>query len=532
MTILAPLHLQTSSGMQTINLRTGAVTMITGPNGVGKSAFLYGIYRSLGAGRSDYHPGHRQIHFNNGWDNIGQDVAQLRLNNYTHVDNFNRYKSAWSEDHFKSVVRRLSQADAAYNAVQLAQIRSGAAAAGIGPLEHLNIIFESARMPVRFMSTTLGIRAVRNMLQYDIDQMSDGERAAFYISSAIITQEQFTVLIIDEPEKHLHPSISAPLISAAVRSRNDIAYVFASHDLNVIDGLQSDTLIYIRDSQITSFRPEMRNYDLQVIGNSEAIPESLRRDLLGSRQRILFVEGEPTSIDFGIYNAIFQTWKIAPKGGADTVISTVGSFERNADLHWINVSGLVDGDGRDQAERTALASKGVHVLACPTAENLLFQPVIIERVCEVMYALEGGLAAEYRIQNLRLNIKGKLMTQLPSIVSKIVAWRVNRIVSATKITTKQVSEGLKDIPGIDVGKTHEQVTAEVTSIVEDADPLQALSKLPIKNTGIPSMIAELIGIDQKRYVAIVLTQITSNTVAGARMKEAILPMLPADLIAA
>lgn len=529
MIVLAEFDVQTASGFGRLSMKAGTVTMVTGPNGVGKSAFLYSVYRGIGAGRSEYYPGHRQINFNNGWDNLGQDITQLKLNQYTHIDNFNRYKSAWSEDHFKSVVRRLAQADAAYNAKLIIELKAGRDSDIIGPLEKLNIVFESARMAVRFVSTPLGIRAERQTIQYDIDQMSDGERAAYFVAAAIIVQEPFTILIIDEPEKHLHPSISAPLISAAVASRDDLAYLFASHDINVIAGLRTSALIHIKNSTITSFRPEMRNFDFEIISNPDEIPESLRRDLLGSRQNIIFSEGDTTSIDFAIYNLFYKEWKIAPKGGADEVISAVKSFEANSVLHWFEVKGIIDGDGRDVSERAALEADGIFAIKCPTAENLIFMPKVVENVCKALYSLEGGMAPEYRFDTLKTHVRAKIVSSLPEISARIVTWRVNRLIAASKVSVKSIKSEILDIPSISVSTVKKQVDEELQQILNDTDPLAALQRLPIKNTPIPTLIVNLLGIDLRRYLNIVINQMTARTAIGQEMRNEIISLLPSDM---
>ncbi len=51
-------------GEVSVGLAPSTITLIAGPNGVGKSALLYQIYRSLGFAAAVYMPGHRQINLN------------------------------------------------------------------------------------------------------------------------------------------------------------------------------------------------------------------------------------------------------------------------------------------------------------------------------------------------------------------------------------------------------------------------------------------------------------------------------------
>ena len=66
---------------------------------------------------------------------------------------------------------------------------------------------------------------------YGISQMSDGERSAVSIAAKVLTVVPGTILLLDEPERHLHPSISKPFLSALFQCRNDCAFVVSTNDI-------------------------------------------------------------------------------------------------------------------------------------------------------------------------------------------------------------------------------------------------------------------------------------------------------------
>lgn len=187
-------------------MRAGEVTLIAGANGVGKSALLYDLYKSMPLGGATYYPGHRQITFNNGWDNLQQDMTQLVSNFYNHYDAFNRYKGSWGEDHFKSVVKKLGNRETIYRGELFLRIRDEEAAAIAeakelqSPLGHLNAIFSAAGLMISLSLDETGLLVSRGEARYRIDQMSDGERAALFVVGAILTQQSDTIIMIDEPE--------------------------------------------------------------------------------------------------------------------------------------------------------------------------------------------------------------------------------------------------------------------------------------------------------------------------------------------
>ncbi|WP_156681105.1 ATP-binding cassette domain-containing protein [Sphingomonas profundi] len=195
MAITYNIGFQTPTSYVSLPISAGSTTLVAGPNGVGKSALLAALFRSLPQGVATYLPGHRQINFNNGWETIGQDAAQLVKNMFQHVDAFNRYKGAWAEDQFKTTVRRLLHAEAAYNRDFRHSFAQGyydsreAGSLRLSPIDTLNLVFEGARLPVRFTLTADGLSAAREGATYPIDAMSDGERAALFIVSVIVTHQ-------------------------------------------------------------------------------------------------------------------------------------------------------------------------------------------------------------------------------------------------------------------------------------------------------------------------------------------------------
>ena len=62
--------------------------------------------------------------------------------------------------------------------------------------------------------------------------MSDGERVIFYLIGQCLAASQQGIIVIDEPELHLHKSIQAPLWSAIERLRPDCLFVYFTHDVD------------------------------------------------------------------------------------------------------------------------------------------------------------------------------------------------------------------------------------------------------------------------------------------------------------
>ena len=61
------------------------------------------------------------------------------------------------------------------------------------------------------------------------------------IAGHVITAEPETVFLIDEPEKHLHRSISQPFLLALFELRKDCAFIISTHDIDLRDCLSRGT---------------------------------------------------------------------------------------------------------------------------------------------------------------------------------------------------------------------------------------------------------------------------------------------------
>ena len=58
-------------------------------------------------------------------------------------------------------------------------------------------------------------------MRYSANQMSDGERSVLYLASQVLCVPKNKILIIDEPEIHLHRSIMNRLWKALEKHRQD-----------------------------------------------------------------------------------------------------------------------------------------------------------------------------------------------------------------------------------------------------------------------------------------------------------------------
>ena len=103
-------------------------------------------------------------------------------------------------------------------------------------LEQLKSIFEKILPNKQLEHTvdTIRIKDTDKEDYYPIIEASEGERSVFYLIGQILFPDPGTLIIFDEPEQHLHPSILTPLWNELKKIRPDCAFITISYDLNFI----------------------------------------------------------------------------------------------------------------------------------------------------------------------------------------------------------------------------------------------------------------------------------------------------------
>ena len=80
-------------------------------------------------------------------------------------------------------------------------------------------------------------------------------------------------------------------------------------------------------------------WDAELLESGEYLPEDLKRDILGARRRILFVEGTANSLDLPLYGALFPELSVIPKGSCDEVIRAVKGLRGSYEHHHVEAIG-------------------------------------------------------------------------------------------------------------------------------------------------------------------------------------------------
>ena len=284
------------------------------------------------------------------------------------------------------------------------------------PLEIINGLLQQSNLPI-----TLELTDNKKMLArkkgsepYSIAELSDGERNVILIASEVLAVPSSTMVLIDEPEHHLHQSIISSLMKALFAMRSDCAFVVSTHEVILpIANPDSKTLL-VRDctymektatnseTNIQKLKEAVlqiptaktaKSWNTVLVESRDEVDREVMRDILGARRRLLFVEGTEQSLDKPLYSLIFPDVSVIPKQDSKSVEHAVKSTRDLEQLHWVDAYGIVDRDTRTQDDVKQLKEHGIYSLDVHSVESIYYNSQVRKVAGERMAKIIGVDAA-------------------------------------------------------------------------------------------------------------------------------------------
>ena len=224
---------------------------------------------------------------------------------------------------------------------------------------------------------------------YRIAELSDGERNAILIGATVLTATPGTILIVDEPERHLHRSIVSPLLSTLFQRRSDCVFIISTHDINLPMDNSESAVLLVR-SCVLGRGSHNRCY-ADLLESGTVITEDVKRAIMGARRTVVFIEGNPeSSLDKQLYEIVFPSITLIPKGSTIGVEQATKGVRSTESLNWMSSYGLVDGDDRTAEQLEELAKSGIYAINCYSIESLYYNPDVVFQVA----ARQAGVTGE------------------------------------------------------------------------------------------------------------------------------------------
>lgn len=341
--------------------------------------------------------------------------------------------------------------------------------------------------------------------------MSDGERVAFYLIGEVLTAPDNAIVIIDEPEIHLHRAIQARLWDEIEGSRPDCVLVYITHDLEFAASRATATKIVV-----SSFDGKYWNWGTYPA--STALPESLFLEVLGSRRRVLFVEGEVGSMDIALLSLVLPEFLIIPRGGCEKVVESTKGLRELPTLHHMKPFGLVDRDYRTDEELDALKSHGVFSADVAEIENLL----CIDGVTGYI-AAHLKLDVEATVQKVHdfvlRQLRDELDQQIVNRTQKEIAFRLAGFGAKAKSKADLQAMVGTFTTAIDVETVYSDNHALFQSTLNNSDFMQAIKLYNRKS--LASRISVIFGLKDGGFSELVLRLLKEpgSEVMASKMKD-------------
>ena len=381
---------QISGQLPQITLEAGERLFIVGVNGSGKSALIQHLVSSNQGQKIKRISAHRQTWFQSGSiDLTPQRRKQFDLQSTPQeVQGQSRWRDDYAQQRQSAVLFDLIAKENTRARLITRHVDSGnmeraekTSAESPSPFDQLNELLGIGTLAITLENANdeeILARHRDGSAPFSIAQMSDGERNAAIIAATVLTVDPGTVLLIDEPERHLHRSIIEPFLSALFERRKDCAFVVSTHEIALPVANPKARVLMVRSCKWSG--DMATTWDAELLEPDIGLPEDLKRAILGSRKRILFVEGDSNSLDLPLYHALFPDISVVPKESCRDVQRSVSGLQGSQKLHHVEVFGLIDRDDRDEEVVKQLAEDGLFALDVCSVESLYYCSDAIDAV--------------------------------------------------------------------------------------------------------------------------------------------------------
>jgi len=337
--------------------------------------------------------------------------------------------------------------------------------------------------------------------EYNGQEMSDGERVALYLIGQCICTPKDAIIIIDEPEIHLHKSIIDRLWNNIEFISPNKKFIYITHNIDFATSRKDAKIIWLK-----GYKHENR-WDYEYIESDNELPDNLKLEVLGSRKDVIFVEGEKGSLDYTIYQLVYKDYHIIPRGGGDQVIEATKGMNNNSSLHHLKAYGIVDSDYKEAEEKKNLKNINVECLEVAEIENLICRKEIIKVIADHLGYIYNEILKKV-IDFIIEGLNKELELQITNKTEKIIEYKLGAYSK-----TSNNKQGLKNAltnttSNIDIDAIYNNVEIEFRNAMETRNFDKLL--LIYNRKSLVKRIGMFMGLKDKEYELLVVRLLKSD----------------------
>jgi ABC-type lipoprotein export system ATPase subunit len=516
-------------------IASSGIMFVLGANGTGKSNLMHHFFVSH-RNNAKRISAHRQTWFSSNSINIS---PEQRRQTVTNMNNNDVQPSARWQDPYHDQRPTI----AIYDLLDAQNVRARAITDAVdaddfdlaktlrkkdAPIKVINELLRISNLPVQIsIRENEQVVATRTgSAPYSVAQLSDGERNALLIAADVLTTKPDTLILLDEPERHLHRSIISPLLTELFARRSDCAFIVSTHDVMLaLDSPAARTLL-IRGC--TYQGDHVGAWDADLVPPGAEIDEDLKRDILGNRRKMLFVEGNESSLDKPLYTLIFPDVSVIPKASSRDVETTVKGLRGSADLHWLQAFGLVDNDRRTLEDINALRAVGVYALSVYSVEAVYYHPEVQKRVAMRASALTGA-----NPENLILEAQAAALRAIRQHSQRLAERAAEKILRAEVFDAmpkrEQVVAGEPIQINLDIPGAVTSELADLNRLADAGDTTSLIARYPVRETQALAWIVDALGFQSREQYEAAVMKLLLDDADTAAFVRTLFDNLPADL---
>lgn len=334
----------------------------------------------------------------------------------------------------------------------------------------------------------------KNRNKYNINSLSEGEKAVLYYSISVFIAKENSFIIIDEPETYINPSIANTLWDILEQERKDCQFFYITHSVDFVLGRTNKKIAWIKN-----YRHPF-HWEFDILENENDLPKSMLTEILGTKKPIVFCEGDDkSSLDYHIYKSILQNdYTIIPVNGHRQVVSYCKTLNKiNFDY---KAYGIIDGDMLSIEQIIEYEKDDIFILPFNEIEMFILENHIMEKTISNSYPLEY----QKRIDDFKEKFWENVKDSKERIALSYVKNKIDEKLESYKITSTKKLDDIKNdlayIANLDADNLFLTKVAEIDQIIKDKNYEQLLRICNLKKEITRSIATKYLDADYEEKV--------------------------------
>lgn len=330
----------------------------------------------------------------------------------------------------------------------------------------------------------------KDQKEYHGKDMSDGERVVLYLIGSCLCAPDNSIIIIDEPEVHIHKSIISKLWNKIEDNCPEKLIIYITHDLDFATSRSDATKLWLK-----AYHGE-NIWEWDFIPVEESFPENLYLEILGNRKDVIFCEGENNSIDISVYQYVYPEYHIIPRGGGDKVIESTKAFVNNLNLHHLVAHGIIDSDYKESKEKEILQGHGIFTIPVAEIENLYcIEPIL--KIISIHLGLDPDETFSNATNFIIESLKKEFDVQVSTKAEKVIEYKLGAF-SKKDHTIDSLKSALNEtVSRINIDEIYEISRKEFQDAIDSRDYAKIL--LIYNRKSLPTRISSIFGLAKGEY---------------------------------